>query len=157
MKNNASLPRRYFQFESFAYYTHGRIARDEGTEESAKRAVVHFEMVLKVCEAIGDVEGIVVAKSNIRLAKSMYEEVERNTEEELTANREVYELRVAELGEENEYTIEAGVDYARDLHNANRGKEARELLIKLLATSKQVLGSHHNMTKEVELELQRGG
>ena len=28
------------------------------------------------------------------------------------------------------------------------------LLIKLLATSKQVLGSHHNVTKEVELELQ---
>jgi hypothetical protein len=46
------------------------------------------------------------------------------------------------------------VVYARDLHNANRGEEARELLIKLMATSKHVLGSHHNRTKEVELELQ---
>jgi hypothetical protein len=158
MKGDASpLSRRYSQFQSDAYNVHGCIAFDEGTEESARRAVVHFEMDLKVCKAISNVEGILFAKSNIRLAKSMYEEVERNTEEELTANQEVYELRVAELGEENEYTIDAGVDYARDLHNANRRKEARELLIKLLATSKQVLGSHHNMTKEVELELQRGG
>jgi flagellar biosynthesis protein FlhB len=52
---------------------------------------------LKVCEAIGDVEDIVVAKNNIRLAKSMYEEVERNTEEELKAYQEVYELRVLSL------------------------------------------------------------
>jgi hypothetical protein len=30
-----------------------------------------------------------------------------------------------------------------------RGGEARELLTKLLAMSKQVLGPHHNTTKEV--------
>jgi len=32
------------------------------------------------------------------------------------------------------------------------GGEARELLTELLATSKQVLGPHHNTTKEVAAE-----
>jgi hypothetical protein len=39
--------------------------------------------------------------------------------------------------------------------NANRGVEARELLTKLLGTSKRVLGPHHNMTKEVESDLEK--
>jgi hypothetical protein len=54
----------------------------------------------------------------------------------------------------NEYTISAGKTYALSLQDANRDDEARELLIKLLSTSKQVLGSHHNLTKEVELAFQ---
>ena len=35
MKNYASLPRRYSSFAAYAYNTHGRIALEEGTEESA--------------------------------------------------------------------------------------------------------------------------
>jgi hypothetical protein len=35
------------------------------------------------------------------------------------------------------------------VQKANRGDEARDLLTKLLATSKQVLGPDHNVTKEV--------
>jgi hypothetical protein len=62
-------------------------------------------------------------------------------------------LRIAELGEENEYTIRAGRHYAINLRTANHGDEARELLTKLLATSKQVLGPHHKTTKKVENEL----
>jgi hypothetical protein len=42
------------------------------------------------------------------------------------------------------------VDSAINLRNANRGDEARDLLTKLLATSKQVFGSDHTITKEVE-------
>jgi hypothetical protein len=60
------------------------------------------------------------------------------------------ELRVAEYGEEHEYTIRAGMVYAGDLHDANRGEEGMELLTKLLATSKQVLGPYHSTTKQVE-------
>lgn len=48
-------------------------ALDKGTEESARRAVVHFNKDLNVCEAIGDVEGIAVAKGSIAAAKSIYE------------------------------------------------------------------------------------
>jgi len=46
--------------------------------------------------------------------------------------------------------MNAGKNYAGELQDANRGGEARELLAKLLATSKQVLGPHHSTTKKVE-------
>jgi hypothetical protein len=144
------LPKRYYEFEADAYNVHGRIALDEGTEESARRAVIHFEKSLQVFEAIGhDDEGIVAAKGNIAIAKSKYEGG-NNNEERMKASQELYELRIAEHGEEHYYTILAGRNYAIDLRKANRGKEASDLLMKLLATSKQVFGSDHNITKSVE-------
>ena len=73
----------------------------------------------------------------------------------LKANKELYEMRVAELGKEHEYTILAGRSYAIALRNAKRGEEARELLMKLLATSKQVLGPHHSTTRAVDNALIR--
>ena len=48
---------RYSQFEADAYGVHGGIALYEETEESARRAVVHFESQLEVYEAIGYDEG----------------------------------------------------------------------------------------------------
>ena len=84
--------------------TEGQIALDEGTEESARRAVTHFENQLEVFEAIGFADGIALAKSNIALAKSKYEGG-NNSEELLKASQELYELRVTEFGEENDYTI----------------------------------------------------
>jgi hypothetical protein len=155
MKTEVSpLSMRYSQMEAFAYNAHGRIALDEGTEESARRATVHFEKYLKVCEAIGDAGRIANAKRNIAVAKSKYEDG-NNNEELLKASQELYELRIAELGEESEYTIDAGRMYADILRKANRGEEARELLKKLLATSKQVLGHHHNITKDIESQLKQ--
>jgi hypothetical protein len=151
---SSALPRRYFQFEADAYNVHGRIALDEGTEESARRAVVHFETSLQVCEAIGDDDGIATAKRNIAVARSKYEGG-NNNEELMNASRDLYELRIAELGEENEFTIHAGRIYANNLLKANRREEARKLLMKLLATSKQVLGPHHNITKEIQSTLKR--
>jgi hypothetical protein len=147
------LTRRYFQMEAGAHGVHGRIAIDEGTAESARRAVIHFENQLEVFEAIGDAEGVANAKSNIAVARSKYEGC--NNKELLRANQELYELRVTKLGEEHEYTIIAGKIYAIDLRKANRRDEARELLKKLLATSKRVLGPRHNITKDVESELER--
>jgi hypothetical protein len=150
MKEDISpLPMRYSQIEANAYHTHGRIAFAEGTEESARRAVVHFEKQLKVCKAIGDDESIATAKNNLALAKSKYESG-NNNEELLKASQELYELRVTEGGDEDEYTIRAGKHYAINLRKANRRDEARELLTKLLVTSKQVFGSDHNITKEIE-------
>jgi hypothetical protein len=63
----SSLPMRYSQMESFTYYTHGRIALDEGTEEGARRAVTHFEKALEINKAIGFIDGIATAKRNIAL------------------------------------------------------------------------------------------
>jgi len=140
---------RYSQMEGDAHGVHGRIALSEGTEESARRAVVHFGKDLKVCEAIGDTVRIATAKKNIALAKSKYEGGSNN-EEVLKTSQELYKLRVVKFGEGDEFTIRAGRNYAIDLRNANRRDEARELLSKLLATSKQVFGPHHNTTKDVE-------
>jgi hypothetical protein len=155
MKGEVSLlPDRYSQMEADAYNAHGRIAFNEGTEESARRSVIHYEKYLKVCKAIGDDEGIATAKNNLALAKSKYE-VGNNNEEVLKANKELYELRVSEDGDEDEYTIRAGKHYAINLQKSNRGEEARELLTKLLATSKQVFGSDHNITKDIESELKQ--
>jgi hypothetical protein len=148
MKANALLLKRYSFFAANAYNAQGRIALQEGTEESARRAVTHFENALEVHETIGHVEGIAIAKANRAIAKSKYED--GSNEEVLEASQEVYELRIAEHGEGNEQTIRAGKKYAIDLHNANRRDEARDLITKLLATSKQVLGPHHSTTKEVE-------
>ena len=148
MKNDASLQIRYSEFEANAHCFHGRIALDEGTEESARRAVVHYERKIELSKAIGNDDGIAAARSNIAFAKSMYEG--GSNEVVLKASQELYELRVTQSGENNEYTIDAGKIYALRLRNANRGEEARELLTKLLATSKQVFGSDHNITKSVE-------
>jgi hypothetical protein len=151
--NVSTLTRRYSEIEGLAYGVHGRIALSEGSEESARRAVAHFENQLEVFEAIGFADGIALAKSNIALAKSKYEGG-NNSEELLKASQELYELRVTEFGEENDYTIIAGKIYANDLRKARRGDEARELLTKLLAMSKQVLGPHHKTTKEVTSALE---
>jgi hypothetical protein len=149
----SALTMRYSQMEADTYNAHGRIAFAEGTEESARRAVVHFEKSLQVFESIGNDEGIATAKSNIADAKSKYEV--GNNEEVLKAIKELYELRIAEDGEESEYTIDAGKNYADILQKSNHGEEARELLTKLLATSKQVFGSDHNITKDIESKLKQ--
>ena len=149
----SSLPIRYSQIEAYAYNTHGLIALDEGTEESARRAVVHFGNELQVNEAIGDDEDIAATKGNIAIAKFIYEG--GNIEELLKNSKELYDLRVAKYGEEDEYTIIAGKNYALRLQKVDRGDEARELLTKLLATSKRVLGPNHNTTKKVESELKQ--
>jgi hypothetical protein len=146
------LHMRYSQFQALAYSTHGLIALNEGTEEGARRAVVHFESQLEVYEGIGDDEGAASAKGNIAIAKSKYEG--DNKEELLKASQEFYELHVAEYGEEHENTIRTGIAYAYKLQDANRGDEAMKLLMKLLATSKQVLGPNHNTTKQVEALLE---
>jgi hypothetical protein len=150
MRVVAPLSERYSTFKAHAYNTHGLIALDEGTEESARRAVAHFENQLEVFEAIGDAEGVATAKINIALADDS-----GNNEELLRASQELYEMGVAEFGEETEYTIKVGKQYASNLRKANRGDEARELLTKLLTTSKQVLGPDHKTTKEVESELKK--
>jgi hypothetical protein len=150
MKGDVSpLPIRYSHAEACTYASLGNIALEEGTNKSARRAVAHFEDELQVYKAIGDDEGIATAKRNIADAKSIYEDG-NNNEEVLKASQESYEIRVAKYGEENDYTIEAGRIYAINLQKANHWGEARELLTKLIATSKQVLGSDHNITKDLK-------
>jgi hypothetical protein len=154
MKGDASLSERDSRLEVNVYSILGRITFDEGrTEEGARRAVAYYEKALKLSESIGDVQSIATTKSNIIVAKSKFGGV--NTEEILKNFQDMYEGRVAELGEESEHTIRAGEGYAINLQNADRWGEARELLTKLLATSKQVFGADHNITKSVEAAAKR--
>jgi hypothetical protein len=151
LKGYASpLPIRYSHIKGAAYSALGRVALDEGTEVSARRAVVHFENQLQVSEGVDDREGIAAAKCNIYAAKTIYEG-DTITEEMLQVFQDVYKLHAAEYGEEHEYTISAGKTYAAQLQKVKREDEARELLAKLLVSSKQILGPHHSVTKEVEL------
>jgi hypothetical protein len=114
--DGSSLPMRYSLFEADAYNVHGRIALDEGSEESARRAVNHFEKSRQVFEAIGDAEGIANAKGNIAIAKSKYESG-NNNEELMKASREVYELRVAKLGEEHYSARRAAISPKKNKKN----------------------------------------
>ena len=76
MKGEVSpLTMRYSFFVANAYGVQGQIAFDEGTEKSAKRAVVHFEKQIEVYKAIGDDEGIATAKGHIAAAKARIEGV----------------------------------------------------------------------------------
>ena len=71
-------------------------------------------------------------------------------------SRELYELRVAEHGQEYVNTPFVRVKTAlSNCKKANHAGEARELLTKFLATSKQVLGPHRNINKGFQLHLQR--
>ena len=152
MKNESPLPRRYLSFAAHAYNTHGSIALQERTEESTRRAVTHFENALEVHETIGDDDGVASARTCIAVAKSIYEG--GSNEEVLKASEDVYKVRVAEFGDKYVRTILAGKNYAGALQRASRRDEARELLMKLLATSKQVLGPHHKTTKDIENKLE---
>jgi hypothetical protein len=152
MKGEVSpLTMRYLCFKVGVYHLLGRIALSEKTKESARRAEAHFDNQLKASIELGYADDIALARRNIACAKFNYEG--GNNEEMLKANQEMYESRVAEHGEKNDYTIRAGIILAMSLQDQNRGGEARELLAKLLTTSKQTFGAHHNTTKEIELEL----
>ena len=128
MKNDALLTILYSQFEADAHNTLSQITDEEGSEESARRAVVHFENQLKVCEAFDMVDGIATAKSNIAIAKSKYKS--GNSGELLKTSRELYDWCVATHGVGNEYTILAGNTNALELAKESRWRESRELLMK---------------------------
>jgi hypothetical protein len=81
MKNDASLlPMRYSQMEANAYNALGVIAINEGSEESARRALAHIEKALEINKAIGCARGIAIAKANIAIARLMYDSVNNDDE-----------------------------------------------------------------------------
>ena len=122
-----------------------------------KRAVGYFEKKLKVSESIGHAENVLIAKRNIALAKSNCQGATfAEFEGIVKATRELYESGIAQLGEGCKYTIRVGMSYAIELQTLNRGDESKELLTKLLATSKQVFGPDHKTTKDVEYALNNG-
>jgi len=73
-------PLLYTQMETHAYNSHGRMALNEGTEESTRRAVAHWQTSLELNDSIGNIEGIAAVKVQIAKAKSNYESGNNNEE-----------------------------------------------------------------------------
>jgi hypothetical protein len=144
------LSTRYSRFEASACSALGYIAFEEGTEESARRAVVYFEKAQKLFGAIGDFDGVTNAKLNLARVKSLQHKGGSTDEELIQVFQDSYALRVTLCGEQHELSIHAGTNYAIALHQAHRAKEACDLFTKMLVISKQVLGHHHNLTKDIE-------
>ena len=114
--------------------------------------VTHFEKVLEINKFIGFAMGAANAMQSIAIAKSKYEGL---TDDLVKVSQDMYELCIVELGEDNGDTINAGMSYAIELKNAHRVIEAEKLLTKLVVISKRAHGSHHNITQNVQLLLQR--
>jgi hypothetical protein len=120
MKGGLSLqPMRYSKFEAYKYNIHGHIAINEGTEESARRAVAYFEKCLAVNKKIGNGQGVATTKSNIADAISMYEGGNDN-KELLTASQQLYLTRSssrAKLADDDVISIENSEDEGYDTSN----------------------------------------
>ena len=117
------------------------------------KAAISFKTVRNYLILLTMLLGAAIGKSSIAAARSMMGD--NKYDELLKASQELYKLLVAQSGEENESAIHAGKVYAVNLQKANRGEEARELLMKLLANSKQLLGPHHSTFNVVEMVLKR--
>lgn len=95
------------------------IAINEGTEESARRAVAYFEKCLAVNKKIGNGQGVATTKSNIADAISMYEGGNDN-KELLTASQQLYLTRSssrAKLADDDVISIENSEDEGYDTSN----------------------------------------
>jgi len=66
----------------------------------------------------------------------------------LENTKRIYEDNVDYFGENSEDAIITGIEYASGLRAANFSIKAERLLMKLVATSRQVYGEEHNCTKE---------
>jgi hypothetical protein len=74
-KDTPVLPKLYTLLEALTYNHLGAIALKEGTEESAKKALVQFEKCLELSTASNFAAGIANAEYNIAFAKSNYMEM----------------------------------------------------------------------------------
>mmetsp|Transcript_4232 Transcript_4232/g.9557 ORF Transcript_4232/g.9557 Transcript_4232/m.9557 type:complete len:92 (+) Transcript_4232:11536-11811(+) len=79
------------------------MAVGEGTKEGANAAVVYFERTLNIGIAIDCAEKMILAESNIAVAKAMYEGRNVNKDELLAQRRTRYKFNVEQLGEEASY------------------------------------------------------
>ena len=138
-------------FEARVYTCLGDIAVGEGTKESAKTASGYYEKCRDICDQIGDAEGVTFAESNIAQTKYMCEGMSiENNEETLKKQQTLHKHLLEKCGQENIETTTTGLNLAVCLKHAHHGIEAERLTTKLVAISKRVLGSDHNVTKRAE-------
>jgi len=150
--SNHSLSLRAREAEARTYNSLGLFAFEEGTKQSLEKAMEHFETFRDISESIGSTLGVTYAETNLALAKSNYKKDNNASTEEC---QELYKRCVDAFGKGNPHSIQTGVNLAVSLRKANRTIEAQGLLKMISATSKQVHGPNHKLTKKAESVLQR--
>jgi len=146
--NHSSLPKRDLYVEARAHDQLGIIHLNEGTKESAKSGMKHFEICRDILKSAGNNYG--VAATEAKLAQLGVSNNEVTEEEKMEKFREAYKQALEHKGEESYHTIHVGINMARSLHNAHCAIEAERLLSKIARVSKQVLGSNHTSTQLAE-------
>jgi hypothetical protein len=109
----------------------------------------HDEEALSVKEAqlsmmrrLGDVEGILIAQTNL---SNTYSRVGR-LEQALQMDQDIYCGRVKLVGEEDESTLRAANNYAWRLCKVLHFEEAKALLRKTIPVVRRVLGESRDLT-----------
>jgi len=157
MKNEEDpLPNRVQHIEPKVYGCLGRIALEEGTKDSLKEALSHYEKSRDLCLVLGLTNEVALAEYNISVAKEECEGVSSmSIEKKVEQLQEVYDMRLKKHGEGSTSTLNAGLCLTRDLIKADRLVEAESLLLYLATVSKQVHGSDHSMTEKIHSEQRR--
>mmetsp|Transcript_30890 Transcript_30890/g.65289 ORF Transcript_30890/g.65289 Transcript_30890/m.65289 type:complete len:484 (-) Transcript_30890:143-1594(-) len=150
--NHSSLPKRDLYVEARAHDQLGIIHLNEGTKESAKSGMKHFEICRDILKSAGNNYG--VAATEAKLAQLGVSNNEVTEEEKMEKFREAYKQALEHKGEESYHTIHVGINMARSLHNAHCAIEAERLLSKIARVSNRVHGLDHELSQEVELMLQ---
>lgn len=142
-------------YEARVYSYLGELSCGEGTKESARIALEHYEKCRGIWEALGDADGVTLAESRVAYAKVKLEgRNEQNTKEDLEKSKTTYNHFLQKYGQDNHETIVAGGDHARALYEAKRLIEAERLMGKVVPISRRVLGPEHDQTKYLEHKLQ---
>lgn len=138
--------------EPRVYNILGRIALEEGTKESAQKALAHFEKYRDLCSESGLIDENPVAEHNISIAKEKCGQVSMCIKKKLEQSQKLYNVLVVKEGEGTINTLICGKNLAKDLYMAHRNREAERLLEKLAEISKRVHGEGHSVTKSIHSE-----
>jgi tetratricopeptide (TPR) repeat protein len=130
--------------------------REFGSKENLEKAKEHYGRAKDLYEAIREEVFVMAMEREIRMvvANLNGNEVKLDTTEEIIFLRKTYIDYIERYGENDLDTIEAGIELAIALYNADHTIEAERFLTKLEQTSRRVHGHSHNITKKTLAELQ---
>ena len=135
--------------EALTHNSLGRIALEEGTEDSVHEALSHFEKYRDLSILLGlRPDRVAEAEYNISVAKEECGE-DISIEKKVELSQKLYDVRLKSNGEGDIFALNVGTLLAKDLLNAYRLAEAESLLLKLATVSKQVHGADHSAFKKI--------
>jgi len=143
------------EIEACVHFQLGRFHLKEGTKESSKIAVKHYEICRDILKSIGHKQGVAAAEANLARAKAKCDGTRNDvgTEEEMEKHQQLYTQSLDQAGDEHPSTIILGINTATILHRAHHAIEAERLLSKIAIVSNRVHGPAHELTQQAELSL----